>query len=443
MKDHHVPPSRATVIGMPTSHRFTPGDDVAAGLRDALADTQVVLRDGDVVCVASKIVALAEGSVVGTIHDDRRALARERAVRVVVETPDVLVTETPLGHVTAMGGLDGSNTAGLLVDLPADPDGSARRLRAALAEDPGVDVGVVVTDSAGRAWRVGQVEVALGAAGVAVLRDERGGTDLDGQPLGVTLAAVGDALAAASDLVRSKASGTPFVVVRGTGLVRGGEGDGARLRRPADEDLFRHGGPQAVTAGVRARRTVRRFTDRPVDDGWLAEAVAVMATAPAPHHTRPWRVVRLRDTTRTRLLDAMADTWRSDLAGDGIDDATIAERIARSDALLRPAPVLLAAFVDLAAAHAYPDDRRTAAERDLFVLSGGAALEAMLVALHAHGLGAAWVSASVFCPATTRAVLDLPSTWAALGLVAVGHPDPSTDPPARDLVDLSTHLLQR
>jgi coenzyme F420-0:L-glutamate ligase / coenzyme F420-1:gamma-L-glutamate ligase len=423
------------VRALPCAHRFRPGDDLVAPLLGALTEAGVTLADGDIVCVASKVVAIVEGALLdapqGSEDDPRaavRELARERAVEVVAEAPWVTVTRTHHGFVAANGGIDRSNVPGdAWLDLPRDPDASAAGVRDAVEHATGRDIAVVVTDTFGRPWRLGQTDVALGAAGLTVLRDERGTTDLDGRPLGVTIAAVGDAVAGAADLVRSKASATPFVLVRGLAplTAAGGSaaGRGADLVRPLEEDLFRRGAAESVVEGLAARRTVRAFdVGRPVPDHLLEEAVAAATTAPAPHHTRPWRIVRLTTAARTRMLDAMADAWRGDLRGDGVVEATIDARIARSDAIHRAAPELLAVFVDLADVHAYPDERRRRAERDLFVLAGGAAIEAMLVALAARGLGAAWTSSTVFAPDTVRAALDVPDGWEPLGTIAVGWP---------------------
>jgi len=431
------------IVPLATAQRFRPGDDLVAALGTAVAERGLELADGDVLCVASKVVALVEGALIdppaseGSEADDRstvRSLARARASAIVAESPWVTVTRTPHGFVAANGGIDRSNVPdGRWLDLPTDPDRSAEMLRSAILDATGRDVGVLVTDTFGRPWRLGQTDVALGAAGLAVLRDERGHHDLDGDTLGVTLAAVGDAIAGAADLVRSKASGTPFVLVRGlahlTAVGGAATGRAADLIRPLDEDLFRRGGAEAVIDGIVARRTVRSFDPtRPVPSALLREAVAAATTAPAPHHTRPLRVVRLTDATRRRMLDAMAEAWRTDLASDGHDERAIDARVARSDALHRAAPELLAVFVDLADAHRYPDERRSRAERDLFVLAGGAAIEAMLVTLASRGVGAAWTSSTVFCADTVSAALATPDTWEPLGTVAVGWPATPIDP---------------
>jgi coenzyme F420-0:L-glutamate ligase / coenzyme F420-1:gamma-L-glutamate ligase len=429
MTDDSIPP-RLEVVGLPTAQRFDVGDDLVAALLEAAKAAGVALADGDLVCVASKVVSLTEGATLSLPPGEdptqaRRAVARQQAARVVADTAAVLVTQTPHGFVSANGGVDGSNVAdGQALLLPADPDASAARLRDELQARAGVDVGVIITDTFGRPWRLGQTDVALGIAGVAALRDERGSADLFGRPMAVTAPAVADELAAAADLVRTKASGTPFVLIRGSGLPADmPAGRGRDLVRPLDEDVFRWGGPTAVEHAVADRRTVRQFDrDREVPEVALRASVAAAATAPAPHHTRPGRVLRLQDATRHRLLDAMADQWRIDLGADGVGEAVIARRIAKSDALLRDAPVLLAPFVVLDGAHDYPDDRRTVAERDLFVLSGGAALQNLQVVLSGHGLGAAWVSSTAFCPDVVREVLGLDDSWVPLGMVAVGWP---------------------
>jgi coenzyme F420-0:L-glutamate ligase / coenzyme F420-1:gamma-L-glutamate ligase len=456
---------RLTVVPLPTAHRFRVGDVLVDRLLEAIASAGEELHDGDIVCVASKVVSLSEGATVvlpgsgsdagegGTDIDGRapdprqarRALAAEYAADIVAESPYVLITRTHHGFVAANGGIDASNVdEGLALLLPHDPDASAEALRVAVRERAGVDVGIVVTDTFGRPWRLGQTEVALGVAGTPAIRDERGTTDLDGRALEVTEAALADELAGTADLVRTKASGTPFVLIRGLMVdPEAAAGRGADLVRPLEQDLFASGGATAPRRAVAGRRTVRRFDpDRPVPDAPLRAAVAAAATAPAPHHTRPWRFVRLTGATRPRLLDAMAQRWREDLTGDGVDAATIDRRIARSDAMLRVAPELLVPFVTLDGSHTYPDARRATGERDLFLLSGGAALQNLQVVLAGYGLGAAWISSTAFCPETVRTVLELPDTWQPLGAVAIGWPAGDAPPPRPD-VDIGELLLER
>lgn len=410
------------LVGVPTP-RVDADHDLLEVLLDGLTSLDVALVDGDVLCVASKVVAITEGRTV-PLDDDptaRRALAMREAATIVAESPQVVITRTQHGFVCANDGIDASNAAlGTAILLPVDPDASAADLREQLRQRLGIDVGIVVTDTFGRPWREGQTEVALGVAGITALRDERGGHDLFGRELVVTMPAIADEIAGAADLVRSKDASVPFVLVRGLDVR--GDGTGADLVRDLDLDLFRWGGPTAVEQAVAGRRTVRRFSSMPVDEMVIDRAVAAMVTAPAPHHTRPWRVIALRDDTRTRLLDAMADDWQRDLAADGLGEERISQRVATSDAVLREAPVLLATFVDTSGSHDYPDPERSRSERDLFMLAGGAGLQNLMIVAAGHGVGTAWMSSTTFCAATVRRVLDLPDSWEALGMVALGHP---------------------
>jgi coenzyme F420-0:L-glutamate ligase / coenzyme F420-1:gamma-L-glutamate ligase len=417
-----------TVTGVAGLPEITAGADMAGLICASFAD----LCDGDILVVTSKAVSKAEGRVVAMSREE--AIEAETA-RVVARRGQTTIVQTRHGFVLAAAGVDESNTEpGTVVLLPTDPDSSARALRKSIRDLAGVRIGVIITDTMGRPWRNGQTDTAIGAAGVLPVLDHRGSSDTFGNTLEVTVAAVADEIAAAGDLVKGKALGVPVAVVRGLGsLVTEEDGPGARvLVRPADEDMFRYGSTDVPMV----RRTVREFTDRPVDGATVRRAVATALTAPAPHHSEPWRFVLVSsEQARTALLDAMLDAWRTDLVGDGFTEEQIARRVRRGEPLRR-APLIVVPCLVLDAAHTYPDDRRNASERAMFTVAMGAAVQNLLIALAVEGLGSAWISSTLFCQDVARSALELPGDWLPMGAIAVGHPASGARPrPPRDPED--------
>ncbi len=383
------------------------------------------------------MVSKAEGRVVKATREE--AIEAETA-RVVARRGATTIAQTRHGLVLAAAGVDESNTVpGTVVLLPEDPDESARRLRKSLRTQSGANVGVIITDTMGRPWRAGQTDTAIGAAGVLVTRDHRGEADAFGNTLEVTEAAVADEIAAAGELVKGKALQVPVALVRGlSSLVTSDDGPGAQalVRSPA-EDMFRLGSADVLPA----RRTIRSFTGEPVDLAAVNRAIAAALTAPAPHHSEPWRfVIVASEGARTALLDAMLEAWVADLRRDGFTEEQITRRTRRG-LPLRQAPLILVPCLEASAAHAYPDDRRGRAEQDMFTVSMGAATQNLLVALAVENLGSAWISSALFCQDVAAAALGLPDGWRPMGAIAVGHP--AAAPPVRPPRDPGAFTLIR
>src|SRR5215469_14170353 len=413
------------VAGLP---EITPGADLSALIADA-AMARPGLAEGDILVITSKIVSKAEDRVVSR---DRESAIRAETVRVVARRGQTTISQTRHGLVLAAAGVDESNTRpGTVVLLPLDPDRSAEALRKAIGARTGVRVGVIITDTMGRPWRSGQTDTAIGVAGVTPLRDHRGQPDTFGKRLEVTMAAVADEIAAAADLVKQKTTGVPVAIVRGlSALVTKADGPGAAaLIRAPDEDMFRLGAADVLAA----RRTVRDFTGEPVDLAAVRRAIAAGVTAPAPHHSQPWRfAVVTSKEARIRLLDDMLAAWVADLRGDGFTEEQIARRTRRGEPLRRASLIIVPCLL-ADAAHTYTDQRRNAAERAMFLVSMGAGVQNLLVALAVEGLGSCWVSSSLFCGPVTAAALALPEGWEPMGAIGVGYPAaPAAPRPDRD-----------
>lgn len=247
------------IIPVPGLPMIRPGDDLGRLLAEAISAARVGLKAGDVVSVCQKVVSKAEGAVADIAHVTPSVFAEQLAAQTQGKDPRIvevilrqtkrivrqdrghLIVETRHGFVCANAGVDESNGLGdgILTLLPVDPDASATRLREALRRHFGVDVGVVVTDTFGRPWREGLVEVALGCAGLDPMLDLRGRADLHGRELHHTVVALADEVAAAAGLVMEKDSGVAAAIVRGVRFQAGDGGAARALVRRAELDLFR------------------------------------------------------------------------------------------------------------------------------------------------------------------------------------------------------------
>jgi coenzyme F420-0:L-glutamate ligase/coenzyme F420-1:gamma-L-glutamate ligase len=332
---------------------------------------------------------------------------------VVARRGDLLIAETAHGFVCANAGVDASNVpAGFVSLLPVDPDGSAGRIRRELAARLGVDrLGVVVTDTFGRPWRAGVVNVAIGCAGLPALVDLRGRPDHLGRALEVTVVALADEVAAATGLVMGKADRVPVAIVRGVDISVAAPGSAAELVRPAEEDLFRTSPLEALLSASRATS----FGDGDVPPEALDEAVRAASAALAPGSERSRRFVVVRGATeRHRLVDAAIG---SDPDPEG--------------SILRAAPVLIVPWIRFPESDAHDDLERTHAVQERSLLDAGAAILALMVALQARGLATAWSGSTLFHQLETRAALSIDDPWFAIGAIAVGPAVPlQAGPPA-------------
>lgn len=410
-------PPRVEVFAIEGLPEVRPGDDLVDMLAPAL--TAAGARDGDVVVVTSKIVSKAEGRLVADA--DRAATIEAETVRVVARRDALVIAETAHGFVCANAGVDASNVdAGWLALLPTDPDASARALHTGLSSRLGSDLAVVITDTFGRAWRTGVVNVAIGCDGLPPVVDLRGRADDRGETLVATEVALADEVAAASGLVMAKHARLPVAVVRGVDRLGGADGAARDLVRPANEDLFRSSPLQALVD----RDTARAFAPGEVETAALERAVAAACTDRVLPNMHAWRFSVLRsEAARRSYLAAVGADRHGDDAGSV------------AGAVLRAAPVLIVPWLMLARART-PGQEGAEAERDTVVFRAGARIQTLLLALSAQGLASRWVGPSIAPHDEARAALGLDGEWLALGTVACGLPRAGR-PPSEPVPDVS------
>ena len=331
-------PGPLTVLPLTGLGEVREGADLPALLAEALSPLGP--REGDVLCVSTKIVSKALGLRVAPEERDAaiaraavRTVARRLYTRVVTS-----VVQIPSGPVMAAAGVDSSNAPDGPLLLPEDPDACARELREGLRARLGLELGVVLTDTSSRIWRVGVSDIALGAAGVASLEDLRGGTDAGGRALTVTVRNLADELAAAADLVKGKASGVPAALVRGAEGATAADVPARELSRTGSEDWFRRPSLESVWVALGLapeQEPVARMSPEPAAER-IARALEV-AALPRPGHG-PYRasattvrepsggvhiVVERADASTTSLIDAatLAERIRTALGAESLGEA--------------------------------------------------------------------------------------------------------------------------
>ncbi len=326
-----APPSRSappqvTVMPLTGLGEVREGADLAGMLAGALGP--LAPQEGDVLCVSTKIVSKALGLRVAPEERDAaieriavRTVARRLHTRVVTS-----VVQIPSGPVMAAAGVDGSNAPEGPLLLPEDPDACARELREGLVAHLGVGIGVVLTDTSSRIWRVGVSDIALGAAGVRSLEDLRGGVDADGRALTVTVRNLADELAAAADLVKGKASGIPAALVRGVPGATGADVPARELSRTGAEDWFRRPSLESVWVALGltpAQEPIARMSPEPAAEriDRALEVAALPRSGAAPLRARA--AAQPDPSGGTRIVVERADASAAAL----VDAATLAERV--------------------------------------------------------------------------------------------------------------------
>ena len=346
-----------------------------------------------------------------------------------------LITENALGLVQAAAGVDGSNVGATNWRCcPSTPTAAPRRCAPACASGSASTVGVVITDTMGRAWRNGQIDAAIGAAGLAVLHGYAGAVDRHGNELVVTEVAVADEIAAAADLVKGKLTAMPVAVVRGLArcattdpppdtLLRPGRGRPVLARHRRGHRDGPRPGPAAAPVGAPVQRASRSRREL------IEAAVAEALTAPAPHHTRPVRFVWMADIATTDPAAGPHEgqvAVRPQPATAGPPTPSNGGSAAARSSTTHPNSS--SRFWCPTARTAIPTPPAPPPSTPCSPSRSGAAVQALLVALAVRGVGSCWIGSTIFAADLVRAELELPADWEPLGAIAIGYPDEPSGP---------------
>ena len=421
------------------------GDDLTGIVLAALAASGEKLRDGDVLVLAQKVVSKAQGRIVqlNTVEPSARAkrladevnkdarlveLILRESTEVIRHRRDLLIVAHRLGFIMANAGIDFSNVklgggdeTALL--LPEDPDKVCAELRTAMLERAKADIGIIINDSHGRAFRNGTVGVAIGASGLSVLADLRGEPDLYGRRLRNTEVALADEIASAASLLMGQAAeGRPIILARGIKSC-GQRGTAAALVRAKAFDVFRDSPTDQAYALIARRRSIRRYTTDPVSDETIEKLLSAATCAPSAHNSQPWRFVVLRHlASKERLAQEMGQRLRADRIQDNDNLDAIEADIARSYARIVGAPVAILVCLTMENTDTYPDAPRRSAEHQMAVQGVSMAIQNIQLAATAAALGSSIMCAPLFCQDTVRETCALPPDWEPQALVTVGHP---------------------
>jgi coenzyme F420-0:L-glutamate ligase/coenzyme F420-1:gamma-L-glutamate ligase len=422
-----------------------PGEDLASIVVSALRASNEVLLDGDILIIAQKIVSKSENRFVNLADivpsTEARRLAAEvnkdpRLVELILRESDevvryrrdVLIVAHKLGLVIANAGIDQSNVEqdgsdNMALLLPKDPNRTCSEIVHELKRRTGAQVGVIINDSHGRAFRHGTVGVAIGSSGIVALADLRGAPDLFRRNLKSTEVGVADEIASAASLLMGQADeAQPIILARGLSHLKG-NGCASDLVRPKTADLFRTPTEPALADLLGARRSIRRYRDKEVSHETIERVLQAAITAPSAHNRQPWRFAVLKDAdTKGRLADMMGERLRQDRLRDGDSPDVVERDVARSASRISGAPVAIIVALTMEDMDFYPDARRMAAEHHMAVQSTAMAIENMLLAAHAMGLGSSIMCAPLFCPDVVCVALPLSPDWEPQALVTLGYP---------------------
>ncbi|MFX0074865.1 MAG: coenzyme F420-0:L-glutamate ligase [Candidatus Hermodarchaeota archaeon] len=442
-----------SLIGIRNIPLIKPGDDLPSIIYGALNDSQISLQNGDILVIAQTVVSKSCGRIKNLndiipsqeaieIYEKMAPLIEKSGLppkspeliqsildesKQVLKTKHVMIVETHHGFVCANAGIDQSNVGGrdLITLLPIDSDKEADKIRESLQKLTGKKIAVIISDSFGRAFRIGAVGVALGVSGLNPILDKRGNKDLYGKELQSTIIGQIDNLASSAQLIMGEADeGMPVVIVRGYSFVFDENTSIKHILREKENDLFRNESELKCFEDIlKSRRSYKfKFSNREVSREVIEESIELACWAPSAHNGQFWRYIIIeRGTTRDNLIQNMNNKLKDDLYSNGKSENFIHRKIEKTKTSFLDCPYLVLLCLDTKELETYSDNDRSTNEYIMGVQSVSASATYLLLAFEIKDLSACWYCAPLFAKEIIKNTLNLPDSFTPMAFFTVGY----------------------
>jgi coenzyme F420-0:L-glutamate ligase/coenzyme F420-1:gamma-L-glutamate ligase len=454
------------IIGLKEVPLIKKGDKIPEIIISALDKNGLALEDGDIIVIAQTIISKSNGRTrnLNEIIPSERAIELHTLIKTkakdhglpeknpeliqaildeskqIIKNEHVLITETKYGFVCADAGIDKSNIEGkgIITLLPENPDKNAEKIRKVLKSQTKKEVAIIISDSFGRAFRIGAIGTAIGVSGINPILDMRGKKDLFGYKLQTTIIGQVDSLAAAAQLVMGEADeGIPIVLIRGYSFEFDEKSRIKSILRTKETDLFRDNEEYSIKKILKNRRSYKLpFAIRDVNINTVKECIELARWAPSAHNGQFWRYIILeRDKIRDNLIKKMNEKLRFDLQKDGKSKEFIEAKVEGARFNFLKAPILILLCLDTFDLEKYPDSERTQNEFFLGIQSISSSATYLLLAFEMNKLAACWYCAPLFAKDIIKESLKLPETYIPMVFFTVGYPLKPIQAPNRKLLN--------
>ncbi|MFX1301903.1 MAG: coenzyme F420-0:L-glutamate ligase [Promethearchaeota archaeon] len=450
------------IIGLKEIPLIKKGDSIPEIIINALNINRISLEDGDIIVIAQTIVSKSNGRTrnLNDITPSEKALELYKNInpkvksqglpeknpklieaildesKEIIKSEHVLITETKHGFICANAGVDKSNIEGegIVILLPENPDKEAEKIRTTIKHKTNKEIAIIISDSFGRAFRVGAVGTAIGVSGIDPILDLRGKKDLFGYELQTTVMGQVDSLAAAAQLIMGESDeGIPIVIIRGYKFKFNEKVTIKSILRKKEIDLFRESVDNRLLKILKNRRSYKLpFAIKNVDKKTIEECIEIARWAPSAHNGQYWRYIILeRGKQRGSLIDKMNEKLVSDLQKNGNSEEIIKKKVERTRNNFLEAPVLILLCLDTVDLEKYPDNERTQNEFLLGIQSISCSAIYLLLAIEMKKLAACWYCAPLFAKEIIKEELKLPESYIPIAFFTVGYPIKTPKAPNR------------